>query len=394
MAFRCALTDGSKRPDVVKAVALLIQEGLVAAVFGDRHPNPHIRALPEHHSPVKQIELLQTGGDPCLYSLPKHLETVVDRQQYQGRPYTLAIALGEPQLVHRAFDLSVLEVYRNDPRYSYSADGIHGSISIRDEADVAAPHQVFLRFGFAFDEPLNKYVAVFFWDLHELSPEHQQLWKMREVEVETHLHPDYFRTAIIGDFPERVSVYQAFVEELQVINKMSAAMGRPPLFREDYDGKEPPRGFAPLLRPTLREFNDFVLTLDKMMSDNLNKSFFQGEVEDFERRSHDDGSVERIPKGTIRILEEWLGKRFRPKDDPNVMADLITGFRDVRRLRQKPAHKVSEDEFDQAYIHQQRDVMNKAYVSVRTLRLAFANHRDAKKVEVPEWLFKGQIWSR
>ncbi|HEY2871406.1 MAG TPA: hypothetical protein VGJ56_05790 [Reyranella sp.] len=96
------------------------------------------------------------------------------------------LALGAPQLVHRAFDLSVLEPYRNDPQYDYHSDDIFGSLSVRDGPLLSAPHQVFLdHFGFAYDEESNKYAAAFLWDLHRFSPEHQQLWKMPEVKVDT-----------------------------------------------------------------------------------------------------------------------------------------------------------------------------------------------------------------
>lgn len=35
-----------------------------------------------------------------------------------------------------------------------------------------------------------------------------------------------------------------------------------------------------------------------------------------------------------------------------------------------------------------------AYEAVRTLRLVFANHAAAGTHEVPEWLFKGEIWTQ
>ncbi len=60
-------------------------------------------------------------GAARVYPERTYLERVVDRDQYQGRPYTLGLALGDAELFHRAFDLSVLERYRNDPRYLYQA---------------------------------------------------------------------------------------------------------------------------------------------------------------------------------------------------------------------------------------------------------------------------------
>ena len=43
---------------------------------------------------------------------------------------------------------------------------------------------------------------------------------------------EYFRTSILGEFPEKMPIFEAFLLELRTINEMSIAMGRPPLFRK------------------------------------------------------------------------------------------------------------------------------------------------------------------
>src|SRR5262245_25937727 len=69
----------------------LIEEDKVSVVFGNVHPNPHIRAL-EDIPKEEQINFLSSDRleYACAYPLPKHLEEVVDRSQYDGRPYQLA----------------------------------------------------------------------------------------------------------------------------------------------------------------------------------------------------------------------------------------------------------------------------------------------------------------
>lgn len=112
----------------------LVEAKRIALVFGDRHSNPHIRAFSDE--PVEnQLEKLETVAldHVYLYSTPEHLLEIVDGRDYEGRPYTLKLALGEGELEFRAFDLSVLEVYRNDPRYYYTNDDIRGNICISDE---------------------------------------------------------------------------------------------------------------------------------------------------------------------------------------------------------------------------------------------------------------------
>ena len=219
-------------PGAVRALARpLVTNGSVSLVFGDMHPNPYIRALPDE--PVEdQLKKLETASldHVCAYPTAQHLKDVVDPANYGGRPYALALALGGAQLSHKAFDLHVLEFYRNDPRYSYDCDDIYGNLSARsEEGELRSGDQAFMRFGFAFEHDLTRHAAAFLWDLFKLTPEHQQMWKAREVEAETALHPDYYRTQILGAWPTRMSIYEAFLAELQTINKMAAAIEAPAL---------------------------------------------------------------------------------------------------------------------------------------------------------------------
>ncbi|SEP51339.1 hypothetical protein SAMN02990966_07948 [Rhodospirillales bacterium URHD0017] len=298
---------------------------------------------------------------------------------------------GEQVIAHRSFDLVVLEVYRNDPQYHYSSDDIQGTLSITEASGLDRAHRVFIQgFGFSFDRDLNKYVAACLRELTRLSPEHQQLWSIREVHIETRLHPDYVLSALLGQWPEAVSIYQGFVEELQLINQMAVAIGWPRLFREDYYQRERPRGFASLLRPTSREHGEFVLLLDQLMSDNLERDFFPAEVPRFELITHKDGVIERRQFGTIKMLETWALNYFRPAD-PEPIREMCRTFREVRALRQRPAHSIRENEFDQALVRRQRELMVKAYRAVKILRLILANHPATASVEVPEWLRDGKI---
>jgi len=63
-------------------------------------------------------------------------------------------------------------------------------------------------------------------------------------------------------------------------------------------------------------------------------------------------------------------------------------------MRQRPAHAVDEDRFDQKYFKEQRELIIEAYSAVRTLRLMFANHPDVEsaKIKIPDWLQEGKIW--
>ena len=377
----------------------LIEEGKIAHVFGDIHPNPHIRALPDEPK-EEQLRKLESAlaAHACAYPTAGHLTNVVDPADYAGRPYALELALGEPSMAFRAFDLSVLEFYRNDPRYYYVTDDISGHICIRHEyareqpGSLAERDQIYLQsFGFCYDDDLNRAVAVSIHYLTNLTCEHQQMWKLKELSRHHRLHPEYDRRRR-GEWSGRISIFNAFIEELKLINQMSGLMGRAPLFRKTFEEEDRSREFTFLIRPTSTEFNNFVQLLDKMMSDNINKKFFSGEVAEELEIVRGDGKIEVRNKGTITLLDEWLNKNFQTPDIKPI-EDVIAVFKEVRQSRQKPAHAVNPNEFDQKFFHEQRQLMIRAYNSVRTIRLIFANWPQVRlaDLKINEDLYKGNI---
>lgn len=392
------IRDFTLNMDALKNILiLLIEEDKISLNFGDVHPNPYIKAFREHPK-EKQIELLQSLEDlihVCAYPSPAHLKGIIEQSRFQDRPFTLRLALGEPQLAPEYFDLSVLEFYRNDPRYYYENDDIQGNISIKDEyfESQAMPEsdQVLLQtFGFAYDPSFNRAVTTYIRYLADLSPQHQQIWNAKIVKGDYKIHPDYWRITV-GDWDLGSSVFNAFTQELEHINEMSKLIGRPSLFKSDFQESKP-REFCFLIRPTLKEFNDFVHLLDKMISENINRDFFQKDVEFEVDEVRKDGKIVVRQKGTIQILDEWLAQKYRVQDRTPI-EEMLGVFRKIRRLRQHPAHAVDENVFDQKYFKEQRELITKAYEGIRTIRLLLTNHPNVKGYEIPDWLQSGTIWT-
>lgn len=252
---------------------------------------------------------------------------------------------------------------------------------------------VFLKsFGFGYDDSMNRAVAVFLWDLSILTPEHQRIWETKELANGNYrLHSDYYRTQIMAEFPERWSLCEAFIVEMRIINEMTLAIGKPTFFRTVYDSESRPREFTLMIRPTLKELNSFVHLLDKLISDNINKDFFRGDLDLEDELPRGDGRVEVRQKGTLRLLEEWLTTNVRVQDEQPIR-DMLATFRRIRQMRQNPAHTVHEDAFDHRYFREQRELLHDAYTAVRFLRLIFANHPLARGVHVDEALYEGRIW--
>ena len=376
----------------------LLSEGKLCVVFGDYHPNPHIKAL--ESEPVKeQLEKLDSDKfmHACIYPTTDHLTTVVNPKDFEGRPFELRLALGETQLSFLNFDLAVLEIYRNDPRYYYKYYDTYGYISITDEYfethKMRESDQILLEtFGISFDKDGNAYVAVFLRYLSNLTAEHQQIWDSKRVETDAHLHPDYYRTSILGEWPERISLYEAVLMEMTAINEIANVIGRPAFFRNDYSGEHRPREFGYLLRSTLKEYNDFIHLLDKMFSENINRDFFQGEITLESEVLRPDGKIEVRPKGSLQILEDWISSQFRAENGTDI-EEMFKTFRKVRKLRQKPAHSVRENTFDQKFFKDQGELMINVYRAVKTLRLILHLYPGASSVQIDRHLADGQIWS-
>ena len=380
----------------------LIEEDKIEILYSKYEANTHIlrTGFPPKKIQLEEIDKAEVFHT-CIYPSAIHLNEIVDRSNYIGKPYELCLALGEPQLNFRSFDLNILEIYRNDPRYYYTNDDINGSISVRKEYyesdNMPEYDQVLLQtFGFSYDRDLNRGVATFLRYLADLSPEHQQIWKVKELIGDYELHPDYYRNTILGAWGVNIPICSAFINELFVINQMADAMGRPPFFRADYGkyGEDRPSKFSFLVRPTLEEFNNFVLLLDKLLSDNINKDFFQDEVSYEDEKVRADDKIVVTNKGTLQILDSWVRTYFRPVDW-NPWNETIQTLRNVRKLRQKPAHAVDENVFDQKYFKEQRELIIGAYEAIRNLRLLLSNHPDVRKanIEIPEWLKEGKIWT-
>jgi hypothetical protein len=228
-------------------ITALIKKRKIDLIYKGDIPNPHIKPFPA--PPVeKQIEKLNQfqiddhlkqseantetfsegeikikGIGCCVYPAPDYLKNIVNWKKYVSRPFTLRLAMGEWQLRPYFFELGILAIYRNDPRYKYRTDDITGSIIYVDENLLNPSDQIFIEhFGFGFGDGGIRAVAVLLTDLAKLTPEHQQIWKAKMLNgyYKYQLHPE-FRRSILGNFYEKESIFSAFLEELKVIKEMS-----------------------------------------------------------------------------------------------------------------------------------------------------------------------------
>ena len=331
----------------------------------------------------------------CLYPSQNSLKNDRNLDEFGEAIYSKALALAEPQLTPRFFEIEVLERYANDPRFDFNFEDYSGRISakyndnekpmVRDEDDV------FLKtFGLGFDEKDNRLAVVYLRYLSDLTPEHQVYWKNKETFGDCKVLEEYHENTIKGNWSFSYSIFSAFIGEMTCLNNIAQTIFSKPLFRKNYDEDKRPKEFTFFFTPTLKNYNDFVLLLDKMISDNINKDFFKDKVDFYDYSELHNGMVERKPKGTLRIFEEWLGGIFRAEQNGE-LKKLFKHLKKIRRERQNPAHRISENEYDKKYIELQKKLINEAYHSIKGLRHIFYQHPKAQDFEIPDWIENGIV---
>jgi len=331
----------------------------------------------------------------CLYPSQDYLIQIRDIKEFKSAEYTKQLALGEPHLSPRFFEIEVLERYFNDPRFDFKFEDYSGSISCKyDENNnpiVREEDQVFLKtFGLGFDSAGNRLAVVYLGYLKGLTAEHQLYWKSKEVTGDCKMLKEYYENTINGNWTFSHSLFSAFIGEQKCLNDLSKQIFGDTLFIRTFENENRPREFTFFFTPTLRNYNAFILLLDKMISDNINKDFFKGKVELFELTQLQDNLVERKPKGTLRLLEEWLLSTYNHPDE-QIIKNLFKPLKKVRSERQNPAHKISENDFDKKYINEQKSMINDSYSSFRALRTIFQQHPNANGFKIPDWLDNGDI---
>lgn len=383
--------------DFIFSIRQAIKDEVLTACFDE---NIHIRKFSKIPKDII-LEGFDNANYPsciCLYPHEKKLSSSDKLAEYSNRPYELELAKGAGQLEFRTFESLILEEYRNGSRYSYRCNSIDGQICITDRYyesdDFPEGDKVFLEtFGFAYDDDRKRYVAVFLKYLKQLPHAHQKIWEAKEIKGNMKLHPDYYRIKILGLHSTRNPILREFIEELKIINEMCVLIGKPKLFLES-DHEKIPKDFDFLLQPTNAYFDNFILLLDKMMSDNINKKFFKNSIDLKSEEKRNDGKIIVTTKGSIQMLEEWVNE-FSKAVDPKPIENMIGTFKKIRKLRQSPAHEVNPDSFKENLFEKQRGIIIDAYDAVLTLRQILEN--DPKVREKPpkmsEQLFNGELWS-
>ncbi|WP_249301944.1 hypothetical protein [Qiania dongpingensis] len=190
-------------------------------------------------------------------------------------------------------------------------------------------------------EILNRAIGVFVIDLAKLSPKIQMLWKGFELENQNNckVSEGFIKNLLMGEWVIQYWIFHALLEEMRVINNLCEAMSIPKLFSHTYGTQytDMPEGYRNILLPTMKNYYDFVLVLEKLVVHNILIKAFQKDsvlIKGIERKDK-----EGKDKGGIVMFKEWLLKNVKANFDVDEV--IIGPIKQVRKIRQVPAHELT-----------------------------------------------------
>ncbi len=338
----------------------------VSVVYGDRHPNPHIRAL-DDESIAEQIAKLMPEKleNACVYPLQKHLESVVNKRHFCHRPYTLKLALGAPQYSFDFFDPSILDHYLKLPHCSISND-LRGVITL-PYGSVQFSKAVYASKA---GHPLTELLATHLGQLALLPDFDQQFWHKMSIPVECTLHPDIVLPLVQGSFRQRLSVFEAIQEEVQAVNALCEALGKPRMFLQQSSTRNEFRQDGFLVSPTLKAFNEFFQQFQINWIQNINPAWLEtaGYLPGTGYRKKRKTPLRRPSKTSLERIADWLSDEFDvPGPTPvNRLARLI------KKTRRELHKRIAQENMlvlDPALHYLQRRLMWNLYQSIKWIRI-------------------------
>lgn len=371
----------------------LIEEDLIEVLSTNEVINPHIKGFDLNiPNETQKSNISSKNNHSVLYPTPKALENIPIKYE---SPYTDLMRKGKEQFEIIYFNIEILERYINNPKFIVMDNGYRGTIYPSDEFynDEDIEDEYIKDYGIAYknEEKTNRAVGVFLTDLANLSPRKQMLWKGFELSNQNKYEINYgfIKNLLLGEWVEEVWIFHALIDEMNVINKQCELMEIPKLFNKTFGTHytEMPEGYRNIFLPTLKNYYDFVLVLEKMVVHNISYKTFQKSalhIVSIERKDKNGSD-----KGSLVMFEEWLNKNIRTAEDLSQI--IIKPLRNIRRIRQKPAHELTSNKYDITLYKEQNDLMHDTYTAIRAIRLFFNNHPLVRNnVEIPEYLRTGE----
>lgn len=378
----------------VEDLVALIEKNLVRILTDDDDINIYINRRDCFAEKTEQIKAVQSVRGYTIYPTPQHLAIVDIRE---NKPFTEMLARGSEQFRILYFAVDVLELYVNNPKYAIWDCGYLGNICIQDSesAQDDALHSEYIKdFGIAYPRKgprdRDRAIGVFLRDLSKLNYEAQCKWRgfLLRDQTEFRVNHGFVKNLLYGGWMTEYWIFDALLSEIKLINTMCNSIGIPKMFCKEYSRENQDLiGYRIILIPSLKNYYEFVSALEKIVVNNLNYDAFQ-KVALYIRpvdRKKEDG----LPKGSIEMLEDWMEVNCYATNQKGfeIFKKYISGaFRNVRKIRQIPAHKLYDNKHDKSVYRQQNELITEIYNAVKTLRMLLSKHPKAKAVEIPDEL--------
>ncbi|MEV7876064.1 hypothetical protein AB0N80_16790, partial [Microbacterium sp. NPDC089188] len=168
---------------------------------------------------------------------------------------------------------------------------------------------------------------------------HQQRWQSYQVpDDKLEAHPVWWKTQM-GHWPDGIGPFHHLFLELESLNSLWAGAFGEPLFKNI----DRPQDLGWMLRPSQREWDEFIVQLDKLLSENVRHDAL--DAAGAPRKDKNDQNL-----GTLTRLAALLESRgFSAVDAKALMKPL----REIRQARQKPAHVLRANITDKTFVHRQ-----------------------------------------
>ena len=388
---------GMDLEDLIPYLRKLILSEKVSIVYGDRHPNPFIRALCDDTSNEQLAKLIPEKLEyACIYPQNSHLEGVVNKHMFFQRPYTLKLALGNPLYSFDFFDPIVLNYYIKHPECSIIND-IQGTLNL----PYTTVHFSRATYSTAAGQPITELLALSLEQLVRLSDSDQEYWHSMSIPVDCNLHPDIEAPLMEGHFRQRLSVFEALQEEINAVNALCSMLGKPSLFLSGNDylksqGSTPDIWHIGFLIPaTLDTFSSFFLQFQIQLMQNINPDFLSSLlpspiVRKVGRRT---STIWRPSKTALERVEAWMVDTFAVEDSTPI-AHLVQLIKKTRKSLEKRLSKENPHLTDPALLYKQRRLMWNAYISIRWIRIQFEEALNRPYSDLHPLARAGKIWVR
>ncbi len=299
------------------------------------------------------------------------------------------------------FKIDVLERYFKDPRFLVWYSDYRGSIALKDEyaPDDLDEYEEVRDFGLAYSkiDKTKRAVVVFAIDLKNMPIKIQGYWSTYWLDNQDKYFPNsgFVKNLIKGEWVEDISIFSALLMELHTINEMYKAMGLPPMFKKEFvfndlSQNDRPTGYHSILLPTRENYYNFVSTLEKITTGNIDIDAFLCPTSSIKATTrmqlNDDGK--EVPKGSVKMLSDWFAANIA--GNPKIQSDVIEPLKKLVKLRQTPAHKLYKNDYDESIWSDQNKLICEIYTAIRNIRLLLANHPQAKLVKVDKILYEGR----